>query len=95
MPVLILLLFIHCLLLLHLCEFCIGFLLCEVVIGVLSSLVNQQSRLLYLNCVVTLCVLCLLLTVQMVGLQSVSVAFPVHTYLLFGLIIRTKCRFQH
>ena len=43
MPVLILLLFIHCLLLLHLCEFCIGFLLCVVVIGVLSSLVNHLA----------------------------------------------------
>ena len=39
-----------------------------------------------LLCVVAVCVLCLFLTVLWVGLQSVIVAFPGHTHLLFCLI---------
>ena len=36
-----------------------------------------------LCCVVVVCVLCLFLTVPWAGLQSVIVAFPGHTHLLF------------
>ena len=37
----------------------------------------------YFICVVAVCVLCLLVMALFVGLQSVTVALPLHTYLLF------------
>ena len=36
-----------------------------------------------LKCVVTICVVCLFLAVPWVGFQSVIVAFPGHTHLIF------------
>ena len=48
-----------------------------------SSLALVRGReLLALLCVVAVCVLCLFLVVPWVGLQSVIVAFPVHTHFL-------------
>ena len=44
MPVVILVLINHCLLLIHLCGFCTGFLLCGVILDVLSSLVNHLTE---------------------------------------------------
>ena len=39
--------------------------------------------LLYFNCAVTVCVLCLFLAVPSVGLKSVIVAFPGHIHFLW------------
>ena len=50
-------------------------------VGVISSLAEEKS-----DCV-TLIVLCLALTVPWVGLQSLTMAFPVHSHLLFYHVI--------
>ena len=59
------------------------------VLGVLSSLskilLRMGALLLYFNCVVAVCILCLYLMVPLVGLQSVIVAFAEHTHSTFGL----------
>ena len=47
--------------------------------------VEIESLLLYLNCVVAVCVLCLFITVPWIALLSVVVAVPDHTHLLLFL----------
>ena len=47
-----------------------------------NHLAQGESCLLFLNCVVAVCVLYLFLTVPWEGLQSVFVAFPGHTLTL-------------
>ena len=47
--------------------------------------VGNSIRHKWVNCAVTVCVLCLFLTVQRVSLLSVTVAFPGHTH-LFSLV---------
>ena len=49
----------------------------------MNKVLYLRALLFYLNCVVTVCILCLFLTVPWVGLQSVIVAFPGHTNLPF------------
>ena len=44
-----------------------------------------------LKCVVAVCVLCLFLMVPWVGLQSVNVAFPGNTHLLFAMTAALYC----
>ena len=46
--------------------------------------------LLYFNCVLTICIQCLFLTMQWVGLQSVIVAFSCHTQMLLAIILLRK-----
>ena len=61
------------------------------ILGALSSLAMimlRDSLLLYFNCVVAVCVLCLFLMMpcvgmQCVGMQCVIVVFPGSSYLLF------------
>ena len=59
--------------------FCVVSLFCGVVLSIFSSIVIVLA---------VLCVLCLCPTLPWVGLQSVIVAFPGHTHLLFH-------RFRH
>ena len=64
---------------------CVGSLFCGYALGALSSLpiilLRERERcLLYFNCVVAVCVLCVFLMVPWVGLQSVIVVFPGHTH---------------
>ena len=42
-----------------------------------------------LLCVVTVCFLCLVLAVPLVGMQSVIVAFPRHTHVHFDILNKT------
>ena len=52
---------------------------------VLAILLLRKSGQLFLNCVAAVFVLCLFLMVPWTGLQSVFVAFPGRTHLLFVL----------
>ena len=45
---------------------------------------KSKSWLVYLSCLVTVCVLCLFIAVPLVGLQSVIMAFPGDIHLRFG-----------
>ena len=45
-----------------------------------------------LLCVVTVYVLCLILTVLWIGLQSVILAVPGHSHLLFGIACDMQCQ---
>ena len=83
---------IHCLLLFPLC--CGVFVLCDVVLNVLSSLAIHCTGGERAGCFVSMCsccrvtvwALCLFLAVPWVGLQSVIETFPGHTHLLFNRI---------
>ena len=48
---------------------------------------ERDSWLLYCNCVVAVCVMCLFLMVPWVGLQSVIVTFPGHTHLFVSILV--------
>ena len=66
---------------------------CGVVLVVLFSLAiillrKRESRLVDFQFYVVVCVLCLFLTMQWVGLQSVIVVFTGHTHLHFTQINR-------
>ena len=48
---------------------------------------KKDTKLLWVNCVEAVCVLCLFLKMPWVGLQSEIVAFPDHTHLLSYRVI--------
>ena len=54
--------------------------------GSWCHLAGEESRLLYFNCVVAVCVLCFFLAQLWVGMQSVVVAFPYRTCFLISLM---------
>ena len=63
---------------------CAGYLFNGEVLSVLSSfatILPRKRGLVYFNCHLTVCVLCLFLAVRWVGLLSVIVAYPGHTHL--------------
>ena len=62
--------------------FC-GTILCAISGLAIILLWKRKSWLFYLNCVMSVCVLCLFLIVPWVGLQSVIVVLPGHTRLHF------------
>ena len=48
---------------------------------------KKETRLIWVNCVVVVCVTCRCLMLSLAGLQFVIVAFPGHIYLLLDIIV--------